>query len=697
MSLPNITVNLIRSNTPGNPQDLTGLPLVIGNCCMGPLNTVTQINQLSDLNQFGSGEGVEFAAGILNKAGSPVFFCRSLTTTPSTIGTITKTFANPVGTPVPSFGSVIAPGATYNGDVLIEEKSLGVTLTILNPGVLHVSTTIVVTGSNIVITLKHDGVAITETGAGLAAAITGTMAAAALVTATAIGTGASLCTALSLTALDAGALTITALTSGISYRVLLSGTSTPFGTGLSGGIVTVTLATDINGEPTTTAATAFTALQVLAAANPGVFTVAEVAPPSAGLLGAKASTVLPFGSTGTMTTAGTPCDRYDILVEIVKGGTIGGLTPILAIWSADGGANYTSQSTGVISPTGELLLQDSTLGTNITVTFAGTLDTGDMFSFSTTRPVTSSTDLIASLDAAIANTQFEWGYATSASSVNKATAGLLDGRLQAAFQNRFVYGIWNTRDIAEGTPGETETQWIASLINDYAGFNSFQGLTSIVAGDLLWNSPLTLRQWRRPDVFFACARNSSIPLHEALQKTNSDTATLPEVLDIYHDEFLSPGLDEQRFVTTRTYAISGVRGGKYITRGQTMSDPNNLAATKIHWNRIRLAISYNVKKYLFRYLGDQLQVIPVAESSTVPAGALAKTEADAIKAGVSAVIRLLLYKPKSDGKVSASDFTVEVPRNYNLLQTGNLIINGTVTPLSDVDQITFNLSLNLPV
>ena len=164
-------------------------------------------------------------------------------------------------------------------------------------------------------------------------------------------------------------------------------------------------------------------------------------------------------------------------------------------------------------------------------------------------------------------------------------------------------------------------------------------------------------------------------MHQALHKTNTNTAVLPYTLDIYHDEYKNPGLDDQRFITSRTYAISTVQNGYYITKSHTMADTNDLASTKFHWSRIRLATGYNLNKYLFRYIGDQIQVLEKPESATVPAGAIAYEEAKRIEAGARQLLDVLYSgSTKTDGKRSVSAYQVIVPRNYNLLATGNLQI-----------------------
>lgn len=694
MALQSINVNIRRSNTPANTQDLTAYPLIIGDSSAGPINTPTVLNRLSDCSQFESGAGIEHAAANVDIAGGPVLFVRATTSTPSTLSAVVKTPGAQIGTATPSFGSVIIPGATSSGDVLITAKALNVTLTIVDPGAVLAASTIVVAGTDIVVTLKHGMAAITETGTGLAALINGNVAAAALVTAVAQMGGAGIAGPLVLTSLNQGALSIAALTTGISYQVVLSGNNTVFATAFASNTVTVTLGTDANGEPTTLASTALASLTALAASNPGKFTVGAIVPPGSLLLGAKTLTALAFGSSGTLTIAGVPSDKYTFVFEIVKGGTIGGLTPVIGIWSCDG-VNYTSQTSGVLPPTGISLLKDAFINTNVTVTLSGTFDVGDKFTFTSTAPVVSPSDLIAALDSAIAwtGTQ-EFGYIATSVPVDKATLAIMDGRVQAAFNNKFVNLIANTRD---RNVGESALDWKSAIINDFAGFVSPLGLSSRSDGWIMWNSPLSLRRFRRPLLFFVTSRYSSIPMHESLSKFASETAVLNNVLEIYHDEYLDPGLDSQRGITSRTYDIAGTRGAKYISRGVTLADANDQGSVPLHWVRMKLAVCYNVKKYLFRYLGTQLQTIRKAESVSIPIGALKLEEANKIKNGVLGIMKSVLESRKSDGSISAyvTPDDVQVPRNYNLLQTKELIINGSFTPFADVEKITFSLGLIL--
>lgn len=688
--LPGVTTILRKTSSPPNPQeDLAVIPHYIGPSQSGPTNTPTTITTLADLAQFGSGPTVEQAADGLNVAGGPVYFTRSATTTPGSLSSVTKTFGNPVGTPVTAFGSVIVNGVNFNGDVLIAAKVLGVTITIIDPGAVQASTVVNVTGSDIQVTLKHDMTNITETGTGLAGAINGSVAAAALVTATALGTGASVAGALAATALNDGALSVTALTTGQSFRVVVSGNNTAFSTSYAANVITVNAATNANGEPTTTATAAQAGLAILAAANPGVFTSALVGAGTK-LLAAKASTSLPFGSNGAAAVAagsGGPTDDYTFIVNILRGGTIGGLTPVTMEWSCDGGNFFSSQV--VIPASGIVLLKDTLLDTNVTITFTGTFDVGDSFAFTASGPVTGATDLYAAVDAAIADQSRQFGFITSPVIVDRAIATVLDGKLQTARPVRELYSIFTVRG---PNPGESETDWENAIINAFAGFTSLNGLISLTAGQVQAISTYSGRQFKRNLVYPAASRAASIPVHEEMGKVA--TGPMRNVLNIYHDEAKSYGLSGQRFIVARTFSTKP--GQYFICESLTMSDSSDVGYTLVPWVRVLLSVARIATDSALIFVNSSFDAIGQLDGTGAPLGAISVASANKIQAYVASAIRAFLFKPKTDGQNSASDFTCTVLRNYSFLATREIRMEIGVTPLGYARNIVIGINVNIP-
>lgn len=685
--LPGVQVNLRRTSTPPNPQDLAAIPCVIGPSSAGPTNTVTTLTTLNDLAQFGDGIGIDHAADILNVAGGPVYYVRPNTTTPGTLSTVTKIYGHPVGTPVHLYGSVLIDGVDDNGDVLITAKTLGVSIQVIDPGAVTAATIVTVIGNSIQVTLKHDMAAITETGTGLAAAINGSVAAAALVTAAAQGTGASVTGPLASTSLDDGAININALTPGQSVRVLLSGANTALSTSYATNVVTITLATNAASEPTTTASAALASLATLALANPGVFSAALIGAGTK-LLGAKTVTVMPFGSTGTVSVSGLPSDIYNFRVNILRGGAIGGPNPVTMEWTSDG-VLYSSEI--VIPASGIVLLKDSLLNTGVTVTFAGTFDVGDGFTFTSTGPAIGAVDLYAAIDVALNDNIHQFGYITSAVPIDRTIATVVDAKLQAARQKRNLYGLFTARN---PNTGESDAAWQTSIINDFIGFVSQNGLLSITAGTVTNISTYTGRTTIRSLVISASSRASSIPVHEDLGCVAS--GPLRNVIAIQHDEDLQYGLYPQRFIVARTFSTRP--GEFYVNASPTFSDPSDVGYTLLEWVRVTLSVARIASQNALIFVNSALDGIGQLDGTGAPLGAISVASAQKVQSYIESAVRAFLFKPKSDGQASASDAgkIVTVLRNYSFLATREIRLDIDLTPLGIAQKIIININVNIP-
>jgi hypothetical protein len=380
-----VAVNGLGQNTPADPSRVG---LVIGPTAAGTPNQILLDDSLSTIEaNFDSGPGSEEAATALVEPGAgTVYQIKSPSSTAGTIGSVTKTAGATVGAVVDAFGSVLVPGVDFNGDVLFTAKAEGAELEIINGGAEAVT----VTGLHVRLTSKVG----TTTGTSLAALITGNVGAAALWGVQAIGTGASNnSTTLSTFAETAGRIGIQALKSGLQARVTISGNNTPRSVVLTGGnIVDITEATNAHGEPaaTETALSIQSDLATLAANNPGVFRT-TLAGSGTGLLGALALVSLPFGSTGAMTVSGSPNDAYQVSVQVSLAGALGAAGITVSLGNAQGlplySGNYLIPSGGVLA------LPD----TGLTLTFTGSFDLGDTFTFSTTSPLSTLSDIVSAL------------------------------------------------------------------------------------------------------------------------------------------------------------------------------------------------------------------------------------------------------------------------------------------------------------
>lgn len=318
--MPNPGVLISLSSEGGSPaiQQIANRSHIIGPGSAGPLNTPVAKNKLSDLAVNGFGPGPSLAAEVLvasranpKENGLPVFFTRSATSVPSTLGTITKA-PSTLGTAVSAFGQIKLAGADANGDLYWQAVQAGVSLTVQVGGAL--ANTIVNKAVTLTIPLLTSANAVKAYWDGIPALL-------ALATIDPQGTGASDAgTVLATTQFDAGLLTFTGLDNSYKVEVLVAGNNTAlshsFG-GVGNRTLTINLATDANGESTSTAA------GVLAQLGTDTIGKISVTSGSTGLAGPLALTALPFGSSADVTASGTPFDRHLVQVECVRSGALG--------------------------------------------------------------------------------------------------------------------------------------------------------------------------------------------------------------------------------------------------------------------------------------------------------------------------------------------------------------------------------------
>ena len=318
MANPGVNISLSAEGGTTAIQQIANRIHVIGPASAGPLNTPVAKNRLSDLAVNGYGPGPSLAGEVLAAAlsntkenGLPVYFTRSATSTPSTLGTVTKA-PTTQGTAVSTYGQIKLAGADANGDLYWQAVQAGVSLTVQVGGAL--ANSIVNKAVTLTIPLATSANAVKAYWDGVAALV-------ALATIDAMGTGASNAgTVLAATQFDAGLLTFTGLDNGYNVEVLVSGNNTAlshsFG-GVGNKTLTIHLATDATGESTSTAAGVLTQL------GTDIIGKISVTSGGTGLAGPMAVTALPFGSSAEVTASGTPTDRYLVQVECVRAGALG--------------------------------------------------------------------------------------------------------------------------------------------------------------------------------------------------------------------------------------------------------------------------------------------------------------------------------------------------------------------------------------
>lgn len=375
-------VNNLGQNTPSSPAKVG---LVAGPSVIGTDNEIILDDSITTIIQnFDSGPASEEAAtALVEPNAGTVYQIKTPVSVVGTVGGVTKTPGATVGTTVYGYGAILASGASFNGDVLFTAKVATAELEIVTGG----ATNTAVAGNKVTLTVTA-----ATTGTQLAALITGVPAALALWGATAQGTGAAVCAqTLASTIETYGRIGFQALTSGISVRITIPAASQPRLVALTGGnIVDVQLETNANGEPVSTAIDVQSDLVTLANNNPDIFASA-LAGSGAGLLGAKSLTALSFGSTGTVTVSGDPNDAYQVSVLISQEGGLGTAAFTVSLGNAQGLPLYSG--TFLVPVGGTFVIPD----TGLTLTFASTFDRDDLFTFETTAPLSSLSDVLAAL------------------------------------------------------------------------------------------------------------------------------------------------------------------------------------------------------------------------------------------------------------------------------------------------------------
>ena len=589
-------------------------------------------------------------------------------------------------------GCYLVPGADANGGVIFLAQQSGTSVEVLQSG-NNSPLTVSRVGSMLRVRLETDGAgAVLSTAAEVVEAVTDSEDAAYLgITATATGTGAGLADNIAETDLEP-----------VRIAHVISGNSTVAAAALSGRTVTVTDSTTATGDPTGTAS-AILALLV-ASANISAVLSAALLGSGAGLVGPQTAADLGFGASGAVALSGTPNDAYSLQIKIVRAGTVGSQPYPTMIWAVDklAGTAVTPSWSGVtlIPASGEVQLKDGSLDTGLTATFTGILQADDLFLATTSAPTSGTTDILAAVDAAKAETRFGWGFLTGPDPVTRAQLALIDGRARSWFDegSRQVRVLWGVRDLSAG---ETVTEYQDSLYDEFLGYVSPRGFSAAAAAAVLHISPYTLRQYRRGTIFAAASRKASSPCHENLGRVAS--GPLQNVLHIFYDEQRYPSLFDNRFIVPISYPQ--LPGFSYLVGSPTMADPSapdDAGYTLVERNAIALQICRIASQTAVQYLNDSLPGTAAADRATgAVAGALALTARGAMEARINRAVEVFLFSAKTDGKASASPLPpgqrhVTVRADNNFLADRTIYMDIQWIPLGHVKAIEITVKTVIP-
>jgi Protein of unknown function (DUF2586) len=364
--------------------------------------------------------------------------------------------------------------------------------------------------------------------------------------------------------------------------------------------------------------------------------------------------------TSVVTASGAPTDDVEAAVRIIVGGTVGtaGITYQVSL---DAGRNWSP--TLALGTNNEIVMPDN-LGFQFDLA-AGTLLANDRFSAVASSATWNSADIQDALDALKASQQF-WELVQVVGPVDTGTLATIDLAI-AGMSSVGKYKAW-VGNVRIPAVGETESAY-ATALAAFASAATKYG--SLYAGGVKLTSSVSGRRYRRPVSVLTAAREASVSQEIDIADVNLGPLEGATIRDINgnpdeHDESISPGLDDMRFGTLRTWDDFG---GVYVNRPRLFSPAGSDFQLMPH--RRVLNITHNaLRTYFVRRLNK-----PVLVSRAT--GYILESEASEIEKGALAVMRAtLLAKPK------ASAIQFELSRTDNLLSTRTLTGQARVIPLA---------------
>jgi hypothetical protein len=292
------------------------------------------------------------------------------------------------------------------------------------------------------------------------------------------------------------------------------------------------------------------------------------------LVKATASTAAAYGTvafagTGTsVPTAGAtaPVDDFDVLVEIVVGGTRG-TDGITYTESLDGGK--TVSAVKALGTATSIVIPNS--GVTILLA-AGTLVAGDTITVKTTSPRLTTADVSAALEA-LRVSQLRWEYLlVGGHEATATTVSILDLWLAAReAEGKFRGFIVNARPRGAA---ETEAEYAIAMATAFNAAASIRGHVCVDGGDVVSSVPGRGITIKRGTALALAARLMKIAYGtDASFVEDGPVAggfTLADAVGNpnNHDEAMYPGLDDLRLVTLRSIDN---KTGTYITNPNVIS------------------------------------------------------------------------------------------------------------------------------
>ncbi|WP_435924815.1 DUF2586 domain-containing protein [Paenibacillus sp. DYY-L-2] len=381
-----------------------------------------------------------------------------------------------------------------------------------------------------------------------------------------------------------------------------------------------------------------------------------------------AGTVGAVTKTGTggrvLNVTGTPNNRHDVIVKIVKSGAANAAQYQLSLDGSTFGPVRTIPSNGTIA------LPDTGLTLNFTSPTPPTTDNfveGDEYRFETTAPQMSNADFLAAMNV-VKNNSLNYEYIHVVGESDSSLWAMCASDAVALEENhKPIHFICEAQRPDEG---ETVDQWVQALITARQSFVSDR--VSVVApivqvaaldGSVRWTNLAGVYAG-----ILARARVSESP-GKVMSFPLTNVTALMEGMDNSHIK----ALDDAGYITARTFeGLSGF----YITNGRMMAN----AGSDFEFVEVR------------RTVDKAARLVRQASVRFVQSEA----DEDGLDNLIANLAAPLSGQMMSAGAPEISDFTLSIPEGQDIFSTRSLDIDLAVVPIPIMKWITVRLKLQNP-
>ena len=375
--------------------------------------------------------------------------------------------------------------------------------------------------------------------------------------------------------------------------------------------------------------------------------------------------------TGNLEVFGFPPDAYEVYVKITRDGEVAaGEEGTGAFqYTLDGGDNWSPE---IAIPSGG---KYTIPGTELTLVFqngpsGASFVAGDTYAFVTSPPHYTLADLNDAIDALFSQAQLRYQFIHVVGAATPTVAAAVDARMrEAASQHRYIWAILDAEDKPD-----------SQLRTDWASFASTR--VGVGAGYAEIASPITGRVHRRPISWLWAGRRAARPAQEDVGRVAS--GPLVGVVRLHRDEYVTPGLDEARFTTARTYPAYA---GYYLTQGRLMAPPGSDFELDQYRSVMDLACTVAYQAGL-RFVNESIRVNPAT-------GGIAEKDAVRVEGYIAGMLRAALK-----GKVSEIGgqpaVRVTVDRTENILSSRRLPVSIAIIPLGYAKYISVEIGFENP-